>query len=517
MKIVTADEMREIDRLTIEDYGIPGLVLMERAGLAVASRVGALFPSKKVLALCGGGNNGGDGLVAARNLFNCGFKVTVIMTMKKEALSPDCAMQYQIVKKMGIPAEFRSTLSGKDIHGSVVVDAVFGTGLARPVTGDIAGLFSFLNMADAPVVALDMPSGISSDTGEILGEAVVADYTVTFGLAKRSHFLYPGAGYTGKLFIEDIGFPPCLLESASIKASLLDMETASALIPARPRNSFKGDYGHVLVIAGSRGKTGAALMCGHAALRSGSGLVTLGVPQSLAESFQCRVTEEMVLPLPDDGNGMMSLKALDSILEFAAEKIDVIAVGPGIGVSSATKKIITELVLRSAVPMVIDADGLNSISASAKRARAVKDLLHNAKSPLILTPHPGEMARLIHKPKVTERIGTPVSFAVDSGSYLVLKGSPTIIALPEGYIFINTTGNPGMATAGAGDVLTGIIASLLGQGLNPADASALGVFIHGMAGDKAAATTGEYSLIASDLINALPAAFMELQGCDRGA
>ena len=512
MKIVTADEMRDIDRRTIEDYGIPGLVLMERAGLAVASKVRELFPSKKVMVLCGGGNNGGDGLVAARDLFNWGFKVSVIMATKKEALSSDCAIQYQIVKKMGIPAEFRNTLSGKDIHSSVVIDAVFGTGLARPVKGDIAKLFSFLNSADAPVVAVDMPSGISSDTGEILGQGVMADCTVTFGLPKKGHYLYPGAEYTGKLFIEDIGFPRCLVESVSIKASLIDGETASALIPVRPANSFKGDYGHVLVIAGSRGKTGAALMCGHAALRSGSGLVTLGVPESLVESFQCRVTEEMILPLPDDGNGMMSLKALDSILEFAAEKIDVIAIGPGIGVSSATKKIMTELVLRSAIPMVVDADGLNSISASAKHAHIVKDLFQHAKSPIILTPHPGEMARLVHKPKVTDRLGIPVSFAGDSGIYLVLKGVPTIIAVPEGNLCINTTGNPGMATAGAGDVLTGIIASLLGQGLNPADASALGVFIHGMAGDKAAAKAGEYSVVASDLINALPDAFMELQG-----
>jgi len=517
MKIVTADEMRDIDRRTIEDYGIPGLVLMERAGLAVASRVRELFRSKRVVVLCGGGNNGGDGLVAARDLFNWGVNVSVIITTKKESLNSDCAVQYQIVKKMGIPAEFRSTLSGKDIHGSVVIDAVFGTGLVRPVKGDIARMFTFLNSAEAPVVSVDLPSGISSDTGEILGEAVMADYTVTFGLPKRGHFLYPGAGYSGSLFIEDLGFPPGLLEADSIEASLIDRETASALIPARPRNSFKGDYGHVLVIAGSRGKTGAALMCGRAALRSGSGLVTLGVPESLAESFQCRVTEAMVLPLPDDGNGMMSLKALDNILEFAVKKIDVIAAGPGIGVSPATKKIMTELVLRSPLPIVIDADGLNSISSSAKDLSQVHDLLQNAKSPITLTPHPGEMARLIHKPKVTDRIGIPVSFASASGSYLVLKGVPTIVALPEGKIFINTTGNPGMATAGTGDVLTGIIASLMGQGLNPADAAALGVYIHGMAGDKAAAKSGEYSLIASDLIDALPDAFMELQGFDRNA
>jgi NAD(P)H-hydrate epimerase len=512
MKIVTADEMRDIDRSTIEDYGIPGLVLMERAGLAVASRVKELYPSKRILVLCGGGNNGGDGIVAARNLFNWGFKVTVIIAARKEALSPDCAVQYQIARKMGIPVEFRKTLSEKDIHGAAVIDAVFGTGLARPVKGDIARLFSFLNNADVPVLAVDMPSGISSDTGEILGEAIMANYTVTFGLPKRGHFIYPGAGHTGMLFIEDIGFPSKLLESDLIRAGLIDQEMASLLISPRRRDSFKGDYGHVLVVAGSRGKTGAALMCAQAVLRSGSGLVTIGVPDSLAGSFEGRVTEEMLLPLPDDGSGMLASKALDRILEFASEKIDAIAIGPGIGVSQATKMIITELVLRSAVPMVIDADGLNSISASAGRAQGVKDLLQKAKSPLILTPHPGEMARLIHQPKVTDRIGIPLSFAGDAGIYLVLKGVPTVIAVPEGNIFINTTGNPGMATAGAGDVLTGIIASVLGQGMNPADASVLGVFIHGMAGDKAAGKTGEYSLIASDIINALPDAFIELLG-----
>ena len=229
------------------------MVLMERAGLAVASRVRELFPSKKVVVLCGGGNNGGDGLVAARDLFHWGFKVLVIMTAKKEALSSDCASQFQIAKKMGIPTEFRNSLSGKDIHSSVVIDAVFGTGLARPVKGAIAGLFSFLNSADAPVVAVDIPSGISSDTGEILGQAVMADCTVTFGLPKRAHFLYPGAEYAGKLFVEDIGFPTCSTR-IGLDQSFPDRQgNGFALVPARPANSFKGDYGHA---AGNCGFTG---------------------------------------------------------------------------------------------------------------------------------------------------------------------------------------------------------------------------------------------------------------------
>ncbi|MBF0557151.1 MAG: NAD(P)H-hydrate dehydratase [Nitrospirae bacterium] len=512
MKIVTADEMRGIDRSTIEDYGIPGLVLMERAGLAVALKVRTLFPSKKILILCGGGNNGGDGLVAARNLFNWGFKVLVLVTAKKDALSSDCSAQYQAAKKFGVPVEFRKSISEKDLHGAVVIDAIFGTGLSRPVKGDFGEMFSFLNSSGTPVLAVDIPSGISSDTGEILGSAIMADYTVTFGLPKRGHFLYPGREHSGTLFIEDIGMPVQLLGSASIQAGLIGREMVSGLISARRRDSFKGDYGHVLVVAGSRGRTGAALMCARAALRSGSGLVTLGIPESLTASFEGLVMEEMLLPLPDDGSGMMSSKALDVVLDFAARKIDVIAVGPGIGVSPDTKIIMSELVRRSAVPMVIDADGLNSLSASVKNAEGVKELLAKAKSPVILTPHPGEMARLIHKPEITDRMETPLSFAGDACIYLVLKGVPSVVALPEGNIFVNTTGNPGMATAGSGDVLTGIIASLLGQGLNPADASVAGVFIHGMAGDKAAEKTGEYSLIASDIINALPDAFMELSG-----
>ena len=511
MKIATAGEMREIDRITMEDYGISGLVLMERAGLAVALRVKTLFPSKKVVVLCGGGNNGGDGLAAARNLFNWGFKVSVLVVANKDALGADCSVQYKIAKKIGVPLDFRRTISEKDIHGAVVIDAIFGTGLARPVKSDIGGLFVLLNSSGVPVVAIDIPSGVSSDTGEILGEAIMADYTVALGLPKRGHFLYPGKEYAGTIFIEDIGIPGFLLGADSIKTELIDREMVYGLISPRRRNSFKGDYGHVLIVAGSRGRTGAALMCARAALRSGSGLVTIGIPESLAASFEGRVTEEMLLPLPDDGSGMMSSKALEVILEFASRKIDVIAVGPGIGVSPATKIILPELVRRSTVPMVIDADGLNSISYTVEHAAGVKELLRMAKSPVILTPHPGEMARLIHQPAVTDRIGVPLSFAGDACIYLVLKGVPTVVALPEGNIFLNTTGNPGMATAGSGDVLTGIIASLMGQGMNTADASVSGVFIHGRAGDIASEKSGEHSLLASDIINALSDTFMELE------
>lgn len=505
MKVVTAVEMREIDRLTIEEYGVPGLVLMERAGVAIAARAKELFSGKKMLVLCGGGNNGGDGLVAARNLHNWGYQVKVVELSKADSMSPDCKTQYQIAKKVGVPVEFRKTLTGADFHGAFVIDAVFGTGLSKPVAGDLAILFRAINESGAPLLAVDIPSGISSDTGEVLGEAVRADYTVTFGLPKRGHLLYPGAEYTGCLHIEDIGFPTELTQSEKIKTELVSRERASALIPARFRNSYKGDYGHVLVLAGSRGKTGAALMTAKGCLRSGSGLVTLGVPESLLDIFQGRVMEEMTLPLPDKGNGTLDEKAIRSILDFSSRQADVIALGPGIGVSPETEKVVSQLILLSTVPLVIDADGLNSLKES-------KSIFSKAKSPVIVTPHPGEMARLMGSGAgiqdiEKDRINTALSFARATGVYVVLKGVPTIVASPEGQTFLNSTGNPGMATAGSGDVLTGIISSLVGQGLNPLDASVLGVYLHGLAGDEAAKVRGEHSLIASDIISALPEAF----------
>ncbi|MBI5212226.1 MAG: NAD(P)H-hydrate dehydratase [Nitrospirae bacterium] len=547
VKVVTSQEMREIDRITIEDYGIPSLVLMERAGLAVASKVKELYPGKKVIVLCGGGNNGGDGIVAARDLYSRGFNVHVLICAKKNELSPDCNKQYQIAKKIGMPIEFRSAVNAKDVHSAVIIDAVFGTGLSRPVKGNLAGIFEFINNSEAPVISVDMPSGVSSDTGEILGEAVKANYTVTFGLPKRGHYLYPGAEYTGRLFIEDIGFPERLLASGSIKANLTCKEHIAGSILPRPKYSHKGDYGHVFIIAGSKGKTGAALMAAKACLRSGAGLVTLGVPELLMDVFQGRVTEEMTLPLADDGSGMLSSKAIDQILTFAAQKADVIAIGPGIGVSNNTEKIMNELIQKSTVPMVIDADGINSIAPPhpplvkggqrGVMSKGAIGLLRKAKSPIVITPHAGEMARLLkqkseegtvpdlrtersgvvesglspaqQKQIERDRINTAISFSEKTRTYLVLKGVPTIVAGPDGNAFINTTGNPGMATAGSGDVLTGVIASLLGQGLNPTYASMSGVYLHGLAGDLAAERMGEYSMLASDIINFLPEAFMQ--------
>jgi NAD(P)H-hydrate epimerase len=516
MKVVTAEEMRVIDRRTIEGYSIPGSVLMERAGLAVASRIKEVFSPRKVIIIAGSGNNGGDGLVVARDLYNEGWDVRVFLTVKPEDLKGDALLQYRIAVKFGLRIypmnEFLTNYSSLITRHCILVDALLGTGISKNVTGLLSEVIIYLNRSNVPIISVDIPSGISSDNGQIMGEAVRADYTVTFGLPKRGHLLYPGAQHSGKLFIEDIGFPKELLNSEKLHIELLTKDKVSPLIPQRPRYSHKGNYGHVLIIAGSNGKTGAAIMAAKACLRSGAGLVTLGIPKSLADVFQSRVTEEMILALPDKGDGTLSQRASRVILNFLNERATTLAIGPGIGISSDTKKLMDILIKTSTTPMLIDADGINSL----KGERAI---FSKSKAPIILTPHLGEMVRLLGKQKggsvktqdiERNRINIPVSFAKETGTYLVLKGVPTIIAGPDGMAYINSTGNPGMASAGTGDVLTGMISAFLGQGLSPIHASILGVYMHGFAGDSAAAEKGEHPLIATDIIEKIPFAFHSL-------
>ena len=522
MKVVTAEEMRNIDGKTIKKYGIPGPVLMERAGLAVAVRIRELFDEKKVIVLAGGGNNGGDGIVVARNLYNWGWNVKLLLMTKEDKLSVGCLAQLKIARKMGVPVEFRATLTSRDIHSAVVVDAMLGTGINKPVTSPMAEAIVFLNRSDVRVVSVDIPSGISSDDGQVKGEAVVADYTVTFGLPKVGHLLHPGAGHTGQLFIEEIGFPEELLRSDLLKIQSIEQADASFLLPERTRYSHKGDYGHVLLVAGSIGKTGAALMAAEACLRTGAGMITIGVPETLMSVFQERVTEEMVLPLPDNGHGIITEKAAETILDFLNRKADILAIGPGISTGPNITKLLRTLLISVTTPMVLDADAINSIAGNT-------ELLSKVKAPVILTPHNGEMARLLSKGNAEDeimpeielnelrktieknRINAAVSFTKKTGTYLILKGVPTIVSEPEGNAFINTTGNPGMATAGAGDVLTGIVAAFLAQGLNPSDAAILGVYLHGLAGDLAASEKGMHSLIATDIIGKIPEAFKHLK------
>ena len=545
MKVVTAKEMQEIDRKTIEELGISGLVLMERAGLAVVSKIKELFGRKKVLVISGGGNNGADGMVVARDLYNDGWDVRVFLAPRPEELKGDALSQYKTTSKIGVQIKRLEELLAHHTSAfsrhCLIVDAIFGTGLRKDVTRTVSQVINLINDSRFPVISVDIPSGISSDTGQVMGNAVRADYTVTFGLPKRGHFLHPGAQFSGKLFIEDIGFPQELIRSERYDVELLEKHDISPFIPERRVYSHKGDYGHVLIVAGSRGKTGAALMAAKACLRTGAGLVTIGVPVSLADVFQSRVTEEMTLILPDKGDGTLSGKASNRILDFLQKTADILAIGPGIGVTLETEKLVKTLIENSASPIVIDADGINSIRGKGK-------IFAKAKAPVILTPHPGEMARLLQDTGYRihdrgknptpifrngvmggfersgrggivlsiqeiekDRINRAISFVEETGTYLVLKGVPTIIAAPDGKAFINSTGNPGMASGGTGDVLTGMIAGFLGQSRKPLDSCILGVYMHGLAGDIAASEKGQHSLIATDIIEKIPATFFSLK------
>jgi len=524
IKVATAKEMQEIDRVTIEKSGIAGIVLMERAGLSVVSRINELYPDRKVMVLCGSGNNGGDGFVIARELYNQGEDVEVY-AVKPEKLKGDAKINYSAAKKFGVKIysvdKFLTLNSKRLTQNSIIVDALLGTGLQNELRRPLSDVIDQVNDLSCRVIAVDIPTGISSDSGQVMGCAVKADHTVTFGLPKRGHLLFPGADYAGQLFVEDIGFPARLLDSDRIRVSLVQKQDAVALLPQRARYSHKGSYGHVLFVAGSRGKTGAALMAARACLKTGAGLVTIGVPESLVNAFQSRLTEEMILPLADNGSGAVSYNAADTILNFLRKRGSVLAIGPGLSVSNEITGLVRRLITETGVPMVVDADGLNAVAGKS-------GILKKSRAPLILTPHTGEMARLLNKgsgfggqgsdegvrlrDKIEQdRINMAVSFAKKTKTYLVLKGAPTITASPDGNAFINTSGNPGMATAGTGDVLTGMISAFLAQKMDPLEASVLGVYMHGLTGDAVASEKGQHSLIASDIIRGIPSVFRLLK------
>ncbi len=509
MRVVTSTEMAEIDSLTINKYGIPSLVLMERAALGVVKHVLKLNP-KKTIVLAGPGNNGGDGVAVARILKSAvdveeRIDVKVFQLFPEDKLSEDCKAQLKIAKNFGVEV-IEGFPSESDIaQADLVVDAIFGTGLKRELEGRIAELINTVNSLSKTVIAVDIPSGISSDTGEILGTALRATVTVTFGLPKRGQFLFPGRDFIGRLFVEDIGFPHELLDSAKIKVKLIDEKLARSLIPSRPIYSHKGTYGHILVVAGSVGKTGAAMMTAKSSLRAGSGLVTMAVPACLKVVFQAKVLEEMLLPLPCNTQ-TLSKQAIPEIKEFLNEKADVVAFGPGVGVNEDTEEILKFLLNESPCPVVIDADGITLLSKNP-------EILKNAKPKTVITPHPGEMSRII-KISVKEiekrRIEIAQSVAKEFNTVVVLKGVPTVVASSDGKAFLNTTGNPGMATGGSGDVLTGIIASFIGQGLDVFHASVLGVYVHGLSGDIASCEKGYHGLVAGDIIESLPKALLKL-------
>lgn len=507
MYLVTAQEMRELDRLTIEQYGTPGHVLMERAGAGVTEALLDAFPhirKTSVLVFAGKGNNGGDGLVVARLLKKKGISCEVFLAGRKDQVKGDALRNLSAFLRLRgrvteiIDASALALVQEKIARCGLIVDALLGTGLNAPVQGLMAALIDLITASGVPVVAVDIPSGLDADRGQPLGTAVQAELTVTFGYPKLGHIVHPGATHVGRLIVVDIGIVPEAIAAVRPQTTLLTAEAVGALVHVRQPEAHKGDFGHLLVLAGARGKSGAALLCSSAALRVGTGLVTLAGPGSLNTVFSSVLIEAMTIPLPERSDGSLSLD--EEALAGALRGKSAVAFGPGIGVSIDTIALTRWLLTHSERPMVIDADGLNCLATDTS-------ILRDAQVPVVLTPHPGEMARLLKTSNAevqTQRLEVARVFAGQYRCYLVLKGAQTVIAAPDGRAWINATGNPGMASGGMGDVLTGILGGLLAQGYPPEEACALGVFLHGYAGDLAVQEKGEAGILARDLIERLP-------------
>lgn len=513
MLVVTAEEMRELDRLTIQEYGVPSLTLMERAGQAVAQAVLENFGTnakKGVLVIAGKGNNGGDGLVAARVLKKKRVPCTVALLAQEEDLSPDAAHNLRAFtavkgRVIEIGAPKFALLTEQVSQAGLIVDAVLGTGLKNSVRGPYADAIMLMNAAGLPVVAVDTPSGLDADAGLPLGIAVQAELTVALAFPKLGEIIFPGIRYTGDLAVADIGIDQRAVDRVAPRTELLEHAAIGWLVPRRDADSHKGDYGHVLIIAGSRGKTGAAILACRAAMRSGAGLVTLAAARSLNDIFAGALVEVMTEPLPENPAETIDPPTVEDWRRILHGK-DALLFGPGIGVSEGSRNMMRWLLRHLDIPWVIDADGLNNLALEIDRLRG-------AKVPPVLTPHPGEMARLVGKSAVevnADRVRIARSFAEAHRCYLVLKGARTVIATPAGKIFVNPTGNPGMASGGMGDVLAGMIGAFLGQGLSAEDAMKLGVYLHGYAGDNIARERGQAGLIASDIIEALPLGLRDL-------
>lgn len=512
MKVITAESMKDAERLAIGQFGIPGLTLMETAGRNCADLILARFGREKqakAIVIAGKGNNGGDGYVIARCLREHGWDVTTFVIARRMEVSGDAAVNLALLDETSVifcPESrgmfpYVAELAGAD----VIVDALFGIGLRSEVRGPYAEAVELINSSGIPVVAVDIASGIDATTGNVLGVAVKACLTVTFAFAKLGHVLYPGAEYCGSLEVVGIGLPDEAI-SGTDGFEFLDAETVRPLFRKRERGAHKGNYGHCLILAGSTGKTGAAALSANSAVRTGSGLVTLAVPASLHPILEIKTTEAMTLPLDDAGKGCLGGHIFDDIVKASAGK-SVLAIGPGISLQPETASLVRRLVTEVSLPMVIDADGLNAIS------KDVSVLLRKRSDSVILTPHPGEMSRLCGLSIAeieTDRISVARDFAAKYNVYLVLKGARTIISTPEGEIAINGSGNPGMASGGMGDVLTGILASLLGQGYHAAQACKMGVFLHGNAADLVAGDMGEIGITAGDVQERLPRAMKKL-------
>jgi hydroxyethylthiazole kinase-like uncharacterized protein yjeF len=508
MKIVTAAEMREIDRVTSQRFGVPSLTLMENAGTAVADFVAVRYPSaKRIGVICGKGNNGGDGFVAARRLHEAGKDVRVLLLSNRAELGGDAAEMFTKLPIAPVTLSSQEQLKGEPagavFDADVLVDAILGTGFHPPVSGLYAEAIATLNASSAPVVAVDIPSGADADVmGEQVGAVARADAVVTFTAPRPAHVF--GMFTTGPTLISPIGSPDAAIVS-SLQLNLITAAEVATLIGPRSRSANKGSFGHVLVLGGSTGKAGAAAMAGMAALRVGAGLSTVATAKSVLATVAGFHPELMSEPLDETDAGSISIRALQQgRMDTLAERKTVLAVGPGISRHPEAAAFVRGVVAKYQLPIVLDADGLNAFEGRSAE-------LKKNSGPLVITPHPGEMARLTGStvPAIQhDRLNIARNFASEHQLIVVLKGHRSLIAHPDGRVWVNTTGNPGMATGGTGDILTGMVAGLIAQHAEHiADAVIAAVHLHGLAGDVAREGMGEHSLVATDLLTALPEAF----------
>jgi NAD(P)H-hydrate epimerase len=527
MNLATPEEMQALDRAATEDFGIPSLVLMENAGHSIVELMEAAFGPASGRSVCifvGTGSNGGDGLVIARHVFQRGGLPLLVFLTEPQELRGDAAVNAAVCARLGLPSclirqenDVREAVERiRQLHFErpmrCIVDALFGTGLRRPLEGRFAAAVRLINELAGqrhwPVVAVDIPSGLCGRTGMPLGEAVRADLTVTCGLAKPGHFLH-GGPLVGRLEVADIGIPPQAVEAACLPGILLERRSVAPLLRPRPKSGHKGTFGHLLIVAGSEGKTGAALLAANAALRSGCGLVTLAVPAALNPIFEAALPEAMTVPMPHSEKNFSEADC-DLISRLAEDK-EAVVMGPGLGLELETGELVRRLHRRLKQPVVFDADALNLL---AQRSLCIA----GSGGPRVLTPHPGEMARLTG----IKDIGVIQADRLRAASWLngaeikngheiitVLKGAGTVVCSSTGRWAVNSSGNSGLAVGGTGDVLAGLIGGLLAQGHPPWDAAAAGVFLHGLAGDLLAETKSR-GFTASELAAALPLAFMRI-------
>jgi NAD(P)H-hydrate epimerase len=514
--VFTAEDMRRLDQRAIGELGIPGATLMENAGRGAAEAIVAALPSlgaprrgARVVIVCGKGGNGGDGFVVARWLKRHGARPTVLLVPAASEVGGDAGRKLEDLRRAAIrPRPFVDDRTSADLlaRAHLVVDALLGTGSRGVPEGGVARAIELINTSGRPVVALDIPSGLSANTGAHGGAVIRAAITLTFAGLKRGLVTSPGDELAGRVTVIPIGVPDHEV-ARGVTTFLLERSDVAGHFPPRQRAGHKGTYGHLLLVAGSLGKTGAAALGALAAMRSGVGLVTVATPVSQQPVVASLVLEAMTEPLPETSARTLALKARDVIVELAGSR-DAVAIGPGIGLDGETAQVARSLTRELRQPMVIDADSLSALAGHL-------DVLRDAPSARCLTPHPGEMARMLGA-RVDEvqrdRIEAAREFATRHRVWIVLKGARSVIAAPDGRVFVNPTGNPGMASGGTGDVLTGVLGACLARGMEPTAAMCASVYLHGSAGDVAAERVGEESLIARDVVAALPEAFKRLRG-----